>query len=91
MSSLIKPEVESMKVPISYDDYVKVCNKFGMNSYERQFVYEKMDDESLCKVVEECMKQVTLYHPDHKIKSTYEEAICMLFAPMLVKRLRERK
>ena len=76
----IRPEIESLKVPISWDDFWKQ----SANSLERDYMIERLDDEALCKFVEYCIKQTGVRKPF----STYNESVIGQLAPELVKRLR---
>lgn len=76
----IRPEIESLKVPISWDDF---WNQ-SANSLERDYMIERLDDEALCKFVEYCIKQTGVRKPFN----TYNESVIGLLAPELVKRLR---
>lgn len=61
----IRPEIESLKVPISWDDFWKQ----SANSIERDYMIERLSDEALCKFAEYCIGQTGVRAPF----STYNE------------------
>ncbi len=79
---IIRPEIEALKVPISWD----VFWKQSANSIERDYMIERLDDEALCKFVEYCIKQTGVRAPFN----TYNESVIGLLAPELMKRLRRK-
>lgn len=80
---IIRPEIEALKTPISWD----VFWKQRANSIEKDYMIERLDDDALCKFVEYCIGQTGV----HKPFNTYNDAVIGQLAPELIKRLRSKK
>lgn len=76
---------------IEYTWYLMRQADGGLNSYERQFLYEMLDAEGVVRETKLLQEQITMYAHDqnHRPRSTYEEVLLMVMLPMLVDRLME--
>ena len=60
-----------------------------MNSYERRIVDPNLDNTTLLEKVEYCIRQSGQELGEFECPSHYNDAVELLYAPLLVKRLRE--
>lgn len=72
---------------VSHSAFHDFCLQHGMNSYERELMYPKLDDDALIRVVERCLENCQ--SPRKRPCSTYNESLENIFAPMLIERLRK--
>ena len=82
--SLIRKEIEELpnKGLISYETYCAT----PMNTYERNYITQFLDDEALLKLSCKCLEQVScLQEP-----TTYEETIIHKLFPELLTRFKKK-
>ena len=60
-----------------------------MNSYERRIIDPNLDNTALLEKVEYCIRQSGQKLGEFEIPRHYNDAVERLYAPLLVKRLRE--
>lgn len=68
--------------PITLDEY----REFRMNSWEREAIYPKLTDEALADVIQYSLDNCGRAELP---ASTYNNAIWMVFMPLLLKRFKE--
>lgn len=82
--SLIRKEIEELphKGLINYETY---CST-PMNTYERNYITQFLDDDALIKLGCKCLEQVSC----QREPTTYEEAIIHKLFPELLTRLKKK-
>lgn len=66
--------------------------KKGMNSYERQLMYPKLDNAALLKTVEYCLSQCQRGSgsvPPYGVPQSYDDVMMLVFVPLLLERLKK--
>lgn len=58
----------------------------GMNSYERELMYPKLDDAALLRFANNCLGHCEVRDRPSPCR-TYDESFMLVFGPMLIKRL----
>ena len=94
--SHFKPELlseiqilESTGRKITQEEYLAFFKKYdGLNSWEREALIPHMDNEALIQNVEYCLSQC---QRARNPSATYDEAIIGVYAPEIIKRLKDVK
>jgi hypothetical protein len=86
----IRPEIQAMfeqDGEITQRQLDEWFKDRGMNSYERELLYPKYSDEALCRVAQSCIDNMSNHRSP---ASTYEESMCTVIGPLLLKRLMDK-
>lgn len=86
--SHVKPEfmqwLDAHEV-VTYADFSAFCNEHGLNSYERELMYPKLDNDALIRIVKSHL--LNCGRVDKRPCSTYDESIIAVFAPLMIERI----
>lgn len=88
--SHVRPEFTewlSTKETVSYEDFEIFCGYYGMNSYERELMYPNLDDDALIQVARHCLQNCSRHDSHHRPCNVYDDAMMVIFVPMLLERL----
>ncbi len=73
---------------ISDKQVAEIFDKRGLNSFEREIMYPHLDTAELLREAIYCLGQCSRH--DHKRPaSTYDDAIMLIFLPLLIDRMRQ--